>query len=317
MTKKSIFILAVFSILFVLILLAGFSTSQCSDSEAEPSATKTGIQKVTDIPLPEELYFAGERVPIELFDVRESLEKEILINTYWHSQTLLLLKKSKRYFSLIEPILKENRIPDDLKYMTVAESGLTNVVSPAGATGFWQILEGTANDYRLEVNDEVDERYHLEKSTRVAAQFLNESYRKYGSWALTAASYNMGRGNISKQMERQKSSDYYNLVLGDETGRYLYRLIAFKLILENPEKYGYFIEKDQYYSEIPFHWVEVDSTIHSMPDFANFFNINYKILKELNPWLREDKLTNSNHKNYRIKIIDTRYRQVIADTAFY
>ncbi|HCC29644.1 MAG TPA: murein transglycosylase, partial [Marinilabiliales bacterium] len=165
--------------------------------------------------------------------------------------------------------------------------------------------------------DEVDERFHLEKSTKAASQFLKDSYRKYGSWALAAASYNMGRGNIAKQIERQKSSDYYNMVLGDETGRYLYRLIALKLILEDPEKYGYYLARDQYYTEIPSTLVEVDSAITSMPDFAHYYGINYKMLKELNPWLRDDKLTNPYRKKYQIKIIDTKYRKVSADTAFY
>ena len=284
MSKKALFIISVFSILLLVVLIGGFSTHQCSRPGGESPLKKDEIQHITSIPLPGELYFAGERVPLENFDVSESLERELMVNTYWHSQTLLFIKKSKRYFAAIEPILRDYNVPDDMKYLAVAESGLANVVSPAGATGFWQILDGTANDYRLEVNDEVDERFHLEKSTKAASQFLKDSYRKYGSWALAAASYNMGRGNIAKQIERQKSSDYYNMVLGDETGRYLYRLIALKLILEDPEKYGYYLARDQYYTEIPSTLVEVDSAITSMPDFAHYYGINYKMLKELNPW---------------------------------
>jgi hypothetical protein len=317
MSKKALFIISVFSILLLVVLIGGFSTHQCSRPGGESPLKKDEIQHITSIPLPGELYFAGERVPLENFDVSESLERELMVNTYWHSQTLLFIKKSKRYFAAIEPILRDYNVPDDMKYLAVAESGLANVVSPAGATGFWQILDGTANDYRLEVNDEVDERFHLEKSTKAASQFLKDSYRKYGSWALAAASYNMGRGNIAKQIERQKSSDYYNMVLGDETGRYLYRLIALKLILEDPEKYGYYLARDQYYTEIPSTLVEVDSAITSMPDFAHYYGINYKMLKELNPWLRDDKLTNPYRKKYQIKIIDTNYRKVSADTAFY
>lgn len=297
------------------ILFCGSSAKQCSHSDIidqkHPNNTITGY------PIPEEIYFAGERVPLENFDVRESLDRELQINAYWQSQTILFIKKAKRFFAIIEPILKENGVPDDLKYMAVAESGLLNVVSPAGAAGLWQFLEGTATDYRLEMNNEVDERYHLEKATRAATRFLNDSYRVYGAWALAAASYNMGRKNISKQMDRQKASNYYNLILGEETGRYLYRLIAIKLILEDPEKYGFSVLRDDYYPEIPYKIVEVDTPIRSIPDFANQMGVNYKLLKELNPWLREDKLTNSIRKKYQIKIVDNDFRTVIPDTAYY
>jgi len=297
------------------ILFCGSSAKQCSNARIIDQKHPTNT--INGFPIPEEIIFANERVPLENFDVRESLDRELQINAYWQSQTILFIKKAKRFFAIIEPILKENGIPDDLKYMAVAESGLLNVVSPAGAAGLWQFLEGTAIDYRLEMNDEVDERYHLEKATLAATRFLKDSYRVYGTWALAAASYNMGRRNISKQMDRQKASNYYNLILGEETGRYLYRLIAIKLILEDPEKYGFSLHRGDYYPEIPYKIVEVDTPIRSIPDFANQLGVNYKMLKELNPWLRDDKLTNSNRKKYQIKIVDTDFRTVIPDTAYY
>jgi membrane-bound lytic murein transglycosylase D len=314
--SKRITIIGIASfIIFAGILFCSSSTKQCSNQDIVD--TKHTDYAIKSYPIPDEIEFAGERVPLENFDVRESLDRELQINAYWQSQTILFIKKAKRFFAIIEPILKENGIPEDLKYMAVAESGLLNVVSPAGAAGLWQFLEGTATDYNLEMNDEVDERYNIEKSTRAAARFLNESYRVYGTWGLAAASYNMGRRNISKQMDRQKASNYYNLVLGEETGRYLYRLIALKLILEDPEKYGFVVHRDDCYPEIPYKMVEVDSVIRSIPDFANQLGINYKLLKELNPWLRDDKLTNPRRKKYQIKIVDTDFRNVIPDTAYY
>ncbi len=241
----------------------------------------------------------------------------MLVNTYWQSQTLLFIKKAHRYFPLIEPILKDAGVPDDLKYLAVAESGLANVVSPARAEGFWQFLEGTARDYKLEVNSEVDERYHVEKATLAAATFLKESYQKYGTWTMAAASYNMGRKNISRQIDRQKSGNYFDLVLGEETGRYVYRLIALKLIMENPENYGFYINDKQKYQNIPHTLVEVDTMVSNLADFAHQMGINYKVLKELNPWLRNDKLTNKTGKKYQIKIADTTLRTVVPDTVFY
>jgi membrane-bound lytic murein transglycosylase D len=301
-------------ILLVGILFCSSSAIKCSNNE---ELNNNHSNNAIAFPIPDDIYFAEERVPVENFDVRESLDREIQINAYWHSQTIIFIKKSKRFFAIIEPILKKNGIPDDIKYMSVGESGFLNVISPAGAAGVWQFLEGTATDYRLEMNDEVDERYHIEKATQAATAFLKESYRLYGNWALAAASYNMGRKNISKQMERQKSSDYYNLVLGEETGRYLYRMIALKLILEDPDKYGFKIDRDEYYPEIPYKIVEVETSIPSIPDFAHKMGVNYKMLKELNPWLRDDKLTNAGRKKYEIKILDPDFRTIISDTAYF
>ena len=252
--------------------------------------------------VPEEVFFAGEEVPVELFDVRESLDRELLVNTYWHSQTLFLMKRASRYFPLIEPILKEYGVPDDFKYLAVAESGLENARSPANAVGYWQFLTGTARDYGLEINNEVDERYSIEKSTEAACKFLLQSYKLYNNWTLAAASYNMGRDGISKQMVRQKETDYYDLLLGEETSRYVFRIIALKAIFSNPREYGFNIRQQDLYKPLPYELVEVTGSVPDFAVFAQENGTNYKILKFLNPWLREAYLLNPSGKTYYIKI---------------
>ncbi len=252
--------------------------------------------------LPGELEFAGEEVPMKFFDVRENLDRELLVNTYWQSQTLLFIKRANRYFPLIEDILRKHEIPDDFKYLALAESGLTQVVSPTGATGFWQFLAGTARDYGLEVNKEVDERYNIEKSTEAACKYLAESYSKYGNWTMVAASYNNGRRGMDKQLTRQREDDYYDLLLNEETSRYVFRLLALKLILSDPQEYGFHFRADDLYPPILTRKVKVDSSITSMVEFASHFNMNYRMLKYFNPWLRETQLTNKEGKVYVISI---------------
>lgn len=264
---------------------------------------------VYQVPIPKEISFAGERVPLHLFDVRESLDRELQVNTYWHSQTVLLLKRTNRYFSIIEPILKEKGVPDDFKYLAVAESALTQAVSPSQAVGFWQILEGTAKELKLEVNEEVDERYHIEKSTYAACDFLLKSYSKYGNWTMAAASYNFGRNGINRQIERQGNNDYYDMVLGEETGRYVFRILAFKAIFENPEQYGFFVEAKDLYPPIKYFEVKVDTAVTSFAQFASHFNTSYKMIKYLNPWLRKSTLTNKSRKKYTVKIPEPGFRE--------
>ncbi len=273
----------------------------CSDTEPSELPEKTNII-VSTPPMPDSLFFCGERVPLEYFDVREQLERELSVNCYWHSQTIWLLQKANRYFPTIEEILQENELPDDFKYLVVAESGFDNVVSPAGATGFWQLMEGTAKDYGLEVNDEIDERYHLEKSTEAACKYISESKKKYNNWTITAASYNVGRRGIDRQIERQKETDYYNLLLNDETARYLFRILAFKLVFENPTKYNFYLTQEDLYPPIPYKIVEIDESIASWADYAKEHNTNYKILKKLNPWLRDSMLNNKSGKTYKLKV---------------
>lgn len=273
-------------------------------NEKDPSYHERFIEKygIYALELPSQLTFAGEQVPLENFDVRESLDKELLINTYWQSQTVLFIKKANRYFPIIEPILKKNGIPDDFKYIALIESGLDNVTSPAGAKGYWQFLKGTGREYGLEINGEVDERYHLEKSTEAACKYFAKAYNKFQNWTIVAASYNMGRTNIIRQIDRQKSSNYYDLILGAETGRYVYRILAAKLILEQPEIYGFNIRKKDLYPQLPTYKIKIDSAVPDFADFAINHNVNYKILKYFNPWLRENYLTNAKGKKYYIRL---------------
>ncbi len=267
------------------------------------------LNAVYQVPIPEKLTFAGEEVPLRLFDVRESLDRELQVNTYWHSQTVLLLKRANRFFPIIEPILREMGIPDDFKYLAVAESSLTQSVSPAKAVGFWQILEGTGRELKLEISKEVDERYHIEKSTYAACAFLHKSFAQYGNWTLAAASYNFGRNGINRQMDRQLNNNYYDMVFGEETERYVFRILALKTIFENPSAYGFFLEKDDLYPPIDFFQVKVDTTITSIGKFAEKHGTSYKMIKQLNPWLRENYLPARAGKTYFIKIPTQGFRE--------
>jgi len=252
--------------------------------------------------IPDSVSFAGEKMPLGNFDTREFLEREILTTAYRHSSTILIIKKTHRFFPIIERILAENNIPDDFKYLAVAESELMNQVSPAGATGFWQIMPETGKEQGLEINTEVDERYSVEKSTRFACDFFRKSYEKYGNWTLTAASYNGGRNAIDDQVDIQKVKNYYDLLLADETARYVFRVVAYKLVISDPAAYGFDINANDYYPELKYSEVKLDSAVTDFTEFAHGFNTNYKMLKMLNPWLRKPFLTNKSKKPYIIKI---------------
>lgn len=263
---------------------------------------------IFSLPIPDSLEFAGEKVPLDYFDVREALDQELLINTYWQSQTLLFIKRANKYFPEIQKVLRENGIPDDFKYLVLAESDLKNAVSPSGAVGIWQLLKGTARDYGLEVNDEVDERYHFEKSTEAACEYFKDAHDLFGSWTMAAASYNMGRRGLIRQVNRQKENNYYDLLLNSETARYVYRILAIKLILENPNKYGFHVRDEDLYHPVPVYEVKVDTAVTNFADFAKKHAINYKILKYFNPWLRDSFLSNISRKEYSIKIPKEGYR---------
>jgi membrane-bound lytic murein transglycosylase D len=254
--------------------------------------------KVFGISLPKAPEFCGEAVPVSDYIIRESLEKELLVNTYWQSQTLLFFKRCNRWFPVIEPILKQHGIPEDFKYVALIESGFTNVVSPAGATGFWQFVEPTAKNYGLEINEEVDERYNVEKSTEAACRFFREAFEKYHNWTLVAASYNLGMGGIDKQLEKQKVSNYYDLFLNEETSRYVFRILAVKDILTRPKAYGFELRKKDLYPPLPTTVVKIDSGIADLADYAIQKGTTYKILKLLNPWLRKSALSNPEKKAY-------------------
>ncbi len=256
--------------------------------------------KIYSLNIPENLVFCGEKVPTKDQDVYERLDRELLVNTYWQSNSLLYHKRASKWFPVIEPILKANGIPDDFKYLALVESGLMNVVSSAGAVGFWQILKKTAQQYGLEVNSDVDERYHVEKATKAACKYLNEAYERFGSWTLAAASYNMGIGGVGKQLKRQKAGNYYDLLLNDETSRYVFRIIAAKEIHEHPTKYGFHYRLKDLYLPHETYVVNVDTTINDLVALAHLYKVNYKILKVFNPWLRQTHLPNKSRKKYEI-----------------
>ncbi len=295
-------------ILLIIAAVFGFCSSSSSNYGSGLTPGDSIVRLSTSPFMPEKVDFAGEPMPLELFDVRESLEKELIVNMNFHSNTLQYLKRITRYFPIIEPILKENGIPDDFKYLSLIESDFLNKVSPKGATGFWQFMKGAAIDYGLEVNSEVDERYHIEKSTIAACKYLNEAYRIFDNWTMAAASYNMGKAGLTKQVKRQQCDYYYDLLLNEETMRYIYRIAAVKLILANPEKYGFYVPDDERYQVIPYTETTIKTAVTDWTDFAFKNQTNYKILKFMNPWLRDSKLTNSAKKTYAIKIPEEGFR---------
>ncbi|MCA0132222.1 lytic transglycosylase domain-containing protein [Winogradskyella alexanderae] len=252
--------------------------------------------------MPEGLNFSGEPVPVDNPDIYERMDRELLVNTYWQSNGLLMFKRAQKYFPIIEPILEKNGVPNDFKYLAVIESGLSNAVSPAGAKGFWQIMKTTGRENGLEVNSNVDERYNLELATEVACKYLKKAKEQLGSWTLAAAAYNAGNAGIERRLEEQNVADYYDLLLGEETGRYIFRIVALKEILNNPSKYGFNFNKNDLYKPVPTYKVEVDTAVTDFTQFASRFGINYKILKIHNPWLREKHLNNGSRKLYKIEI---------------
>ncbi|MEZ4937078.1 MAG: lytic transglycosylase domain-containing protein [Crocinitomicaceae bacterium] len=306
-----------FNILFVILATAALSiyaTNSYNSSETKPKENKEPEvssekqiepletnQKVSCPPLPDQITFADQQVPVDAIDFKERLDKEIIVNMFRHSHTLLFLKKSKQYFQIIEPILKKNGLPDDFKYLAVIESGLDNVVSPAGAAGVWQFMKETGKNFDLEIDKFVDERYHLEKSTEAACIFLKRLHRIYNDWFLAAAAYNRGQGGISEALEDQEVDSYFDLYLNSETARYVFRMLAVKLIMENPEKYGFYLSENQYYKLPETKTIEVTESIENLKEFAKEQGTNYKALKLLNPWIRSSKLPKGK-TSYTIKI---------------
>ena len=274
-----------------------FGNSQESDHKASDTSYSNRSFK-----LPDDVTFAGEKMPLDNFDTKESLEREILVGAYRHSSTILIIKRAFRYLPIIEIILKKNNIPDDFKYLVAAESEYTNMVSPAGATGFWQIMPETGKEEGMEINTVVDERYNVEKSTQFACEYFLKSFEKYGNWTMAAASYNGGRSGIDEQIEIQHQNNYYDLLLSEETARYVFRVVAYKLIITDPVNYGFDIGKADLYPELKYFEIKVDSAISSISGFAEKYGTNYKMLKFLNPWLRKPYLTPKPQKEYFIKI---------------
>ena len=256
-------------------------------------------QHITSIPLQTRYDFAGEEIPMESFDLKERLDRELMVNTYRHSYTLQYLKLAHRYFPVIEPILKEKGIPDDFKYLAVAESGLRNVSSPAGAKGFWQLMEPISKDLGLEIYDEVDERYHLEKSTRAACDYLLRLHGRFGNWINAAAAYNVGPTNFSRYLSEQNQDHYFDLNITDETMRYVFRLVAIKTIMENPENFGYRVLDQEKYAPLnDYFTVTLDTSVTDLGAFARQNGTSYRMLKIYNPWLRSNELTVKNNTYY-------------------
>ncbi len=299
--KKPVNLLIIFSILTVLTIFLCF-TDQNQNNDKQYNEEFAANNKAYAVAIPDKMDFAGEDVTLDIFYVREGLDKELLVNTYWHSNTIQLLKRAARYFPVIEPILKKNGVPDDFKYLALIESGLANVVSPSNACGFWQFLDKTAKQYGLEVTEQVDERYHIAKSTEAACKYLKAANAQYKNWTMAAASYNAGQGRISREWERQKTNNYYDLYLNAETTRYVYRILAVKLICENPARYGFYLRNKDLYPQIPTYSLSIDTNITDLINFAAQNKINYRVLKEFNPWLRSDQLKVLPGKSYRIDL---------------
>lgn len=294
---------ALTALFFCLITTSCFAQEQRTD-------TINQLQSITAPKIPEQISFAGEPVPLFNFDVYESLDREMMVNVYFHSQTMRLLKLLPRYFAIIEPILKEQQIPDDFKYLAVAESALNErALSPSGAAGIWQFMKTAGIENGLEISTEVDERYHIEKATVAACKYLKKSYERYGNWTTVAAAYNVGMTGVDRQIARQKQPSYYDLLLNEETSRYVFRIIALKTILEAPQNYGFHINPSESYPSIPFKWIEVKGPVTDFSDFALKNGTNYKLLKMMNPWLRDTLLTNKPGKTYLIKIPVGEYRK--------
>lgn len=289
-------IISFLSLTFVLLINA-----MAKNKNPEPKNVAENYN-IKAVKLPKGINLAGEYIPVNKPDIKERMDRELLVNTYWQSNTLLLIKRAHKYFPIIEPLLKKYQLPDDFKYLALAESGLMNVSSYAGAVGFWQFLKGTARQYGLEVNANVDERYHLEKSTQTAAKYLKHLKKKYGTWCLAAAAYNAGEGRISQRLKEQQATTYFDLYLNEETYRYVFRILALKEIISKPAKYGFVFEQNDLYTHTKTYEVAVDTAIANIANFAKQFKVSYKELKLVNPWLKQTKLNNKSRKQYYIKI---------------
>ena len=288
----------IFRLLYLIFVFGLFS--QCTTVNSA-SPTQANIQV---IPVqPHSISFAGESVPLDKHYVLERLDRELLVNTFWHSNSILVFKRAAKYFPTIEPILQEKGIPDDFKYLAIIESSLTNVKSPAGAEGFWQFMPKTAKDYGLEVNGDIDERLHLIKATESAVAYLKDAYMEFGNWTLAAAAYNAGVQRIKTSLEKQQTDSYYDLFLNEETSRYMYRLLATKLIFESPETYGFVLPKEQTYQFPKTKSVKVSASTIDWVAFAQSQNMSYADLREMNPWIKGYQLSNRNNNEYEVMVL--------------
>ena len=295
--------------IFMLILLAFCPfNSNCQSEKNERKNTENESENYFDIvyyapEIPTIAYFCGEKVDLTNYYLRERYDRELLSFSYWHSHIFILLKRANKYFPVIESILEKEGVPDDFKYLALIESSLDQrAISPAKAAGMWQILPETAKENGLEVTEDVDERYHLEKATVLACNYLKRTYEQTGYWSTAAASYNAGKGKITSVVATQQTNNYFDMLFGEETNRYVFRMIVAKQIFSDPQKYGFYLKKEDLYYLVDYDVVEVDSPILNLTDFAKSHKINYQLLKDANPWLRTNKLDNKSKKTYQIKI---------------
>jgi len=302
-------LIPIFAAVILAIMAFSFGASEVENMENSQSVEVQETQHISPTyaisspEIPEGQTFAGEKIPFDKVGVREKMDRELLVNTYWQSSTVLLIKRSRRIFDIIEPILREEGVPADFKYLAVAESGLLeNAVSSSGARGIWQFMKSTGKKYGLESTSTVEERYNTEKATRAACKYLKRAYKETGSWALAAAAYNRGLGGIKSDMRKQKANSYYDLYLNRETGRYVYRIIALKTILSNPSKFGFNVAESEYYTHPTTYNVTVDTGIADLPQFALSMGTNYSVLRVLNPWLISYSLENKSRKKYIIRV---------------
>lgn len=278
------------------------ATVALKNQDKEYQTLFTRYTKVFAPEIPEKAYFAGEAVPLDLYYVREAFDREIMANTFMHSMTTMMFKRANRWFPVIEPILKKNGIPEDFKFLAIAESNLANAVSPAGAEGYWQFIKTTGHKYGLEINGHVDERYNMEKATQAACDYLKDAYTDFKSWTLVAASYNRGVNGLQRALDSQKVNSYYDLYLNEETSRYVYRIMAIREVYNHPAKFGFYLREQDFYPQVPVRHVMIDSSIGSLSDFARTLGVNYRILRELNPWIQDYSLPNRSGKSYIFKI---------------
>lgn len=302
MIKNIIVTISIFiSLVLALVGLQSAKTPKETDLPADTIAWK-GNHRVYNPPMPIKADFCGEKVPLELFYVKEGIEREMVVNTYWHSNTILLMKRASRWLPEVETTLKINGVPDDIKYMLFIESGFDHVVSPSGAAGYWQLLEKTAREYGLEVNADVDERYHLVKSTEAACKYLKTAHKKFGNWTLAAASYNTGMKRVEEEIAQQGTANFYELLFSNETTRYINRIVAFKELYQNPMKYGFMLTKDDMYQPIATKGIKIDQTIPRLEEFAQNHKTNLRMVKYFNPWLRSRTLPVKPGKSYTISL---------------
>lgn len=296
-----------YSIIVAAFLTFALFTSYTKNEGTSPQTTTEGTtelpQVIKAIDMNKTYSLGGEIMPVqENFDVRERLDQELLRNAYYHSNTVMNIKKASRYFPIIEPILAKNGVPDDMKYLAVAESDLKNATSPAGAKGIWQFMKATGKAYGLEINTGIDERYHLEKATEAACKQLKKDKEEFGSWTMAAAAYNMGNTRLRKESRNQRTKNYYDMNLNQETMKYVFRIVAIKEILSNPEQFGFYIEQHDRYQPVDYVNVKITETVPNLGDFAKKHGTTYRMIKLLNPWILGSTLPNASGRTYYVKV---------------